>query len=362
MTDKEIVETFIDAAKIASPSGKESKMAKWVKVKMADEGWKAWEDKGNVYAYLGVSEGLPTIVFSAHLDTVQKQGEQINPIFDGKVFKSDGKTILGADNKAGVTSLVLTAKRLKGVRLKTNILFFFPVREEAGKMGSAFFDPGKLKVKYVFNVDSSDEPGVFVYKSLGYINFEIEVTGLAAHAAKSYEEGKDSIVAMAKLVSSLPLGKNIKEGWTLNLGSVYGGESTNVVCDKIVMRGELRGFEVSVMEKVKKTLEDSCKRVAAESGCDIKLSFDDDSYISPFVGNVRSEQIMICKRACGKINLKFKLKESFSTSDANSFGGLGYQVVSVSRGGKNAHSNSEELALADLKDTVKFLREICCMV
>ena len=369
MTDKEIIGTFVEAVKISSPSGSEKKMAGWVSAKMANAGWKVWEDEvvqnqsdtGNIYAFLRVNKNSDAVVFSAHLDTVQRSSEKISPNFSGKVFKSNGKTILGADNKAGVTSLVLLAKYLKRAKLGNNILFFFPTREEAGKMGSAFFDPGKLKVKYVFNVDSGDIPGVFVYKSLGYLNFKVVVKGLAVHAAKSYEKGRDAIAAAAKLVSDLPLGKSSREGWTLNLGSIHGGEAANVVCDYVVVKGELRGFADSVMGKIKKMLEEKCMKVAGESKCDIMLSFDNDSYISPFVGSVKNDLMRLCRRACERAGLKFELKKSFSTSDANSFSGLGYETVSVSRGGKGAHSKAEKLSLAELKSTVKLLQEICYM-
>ena len=175
-SNSKLVETFLELVKIPSASGHEKMIANYVEKKMEGLGWEVWNDNlgeqndcdtGNVYAYLEKNKELPTLVFSAHMDTVQKTGDQVSPVVRDGVIKSDGTTILGADNKAGVTSLLVAAGTIKKDYLNINLLFFFPTREEAGVMGSSRFEFDKSKIKYVFNIDSSDTPGVFIYKSLG---------------------------------------------------------------------------------------------------------------------------------------------------------------------------------------------------
>lgn len=366
MNDQIIVKTFLKAVKINSASGHEQRMAKWVASKMKEYGWKVWIDNaghennsntGNVYAYFEKDPHLPLLVFVAHLDTVQKVDEPVKPVFDGKKFKSSGDTILGADNKAGIVALLILASSLNKEKISTNLLFFFSTREEAGLMGSSFFNFDEERVKYFFNVDSTDKPGVFIYKSLGYLNFKIEILGVAAHAAKSYEKGKNAIVASADLISNLPLGKH-KEGWTLNIGIIKGGQATNVVCDKVEMKGELRAFEIERMKEIKSLVKEICKKVEEEHKLKVNILFEGDSYIAPFKGSLGSKICKVCQKACKRLGLECKFKESYSTSDANIFSGKDFEVISVSRGGRNSHAKNEELSLKELKQTIKLLQEI----
>lgn len=282
------------------------------------------------------------------MDTVQGVGDKVKVVFDGQMFKSDGKTILGADNKSGVTTLLANAVNLKKESLDSNILYFFPVREEAGIMGSSFFVFPEGKIKYVFNVDNGDTPGVFVYRSLGYQTFKIEISGKSAHAAKNYNLGKDAIKAAGRLLCALPTGKNEKEGWTMNIGKICGGSAINVVCDKVVLDGELRAFKVGTMSLLKNKITNICSRVGEKTGCKISLLPDKASFIAPFHGDRKSEISQISSQAALAVGLKPVFKEVFSTSDANSFSAKGFSVISVSRGGENGHSNKESLKLKDL--------------
>ncbi len=364
--DNKLIKLFIEAVSISSPSGQEAEMAKWVCDQMIKLNWKTWIDQsgsqndsnsGNVYAYLEVDSKFQTLVFSAHLDTVQSVDDLIIPQFEQETFKSNGQAILGADNKSGVSSLIMAAQNLDKNKLNHNILFFFPTREEAGVMGSSLFKFDK-DVKFVFNVDSSDTPGIFIYKSLGYINFEINVLGLSAHAAKDYEAGKNSILIASELITSLPLGRDLKEGWTFNIGQINGGKSTNVVCELVNLKGEIRAYDQSTMNKIAGLVQQKCDAVAKKHQIKIDFILDKSSLVPAFNGQTSGPIIEAVTQACQQNGLKAEFKSSFSTSDANNFSGQGYSVLSVSRGGKNAHSVQETLSLKDLKNAVAIVHSL----
>src|SRR5258706_8730922 len=209
MNKSELIKLFKDACSINSPSGEELAMAKFITKSIDNKGWQVWsDDMGNLYAYLEVNSKFETVAFSAHMDTVAGKNDKIEVLFDGKTFKSNGKTILGADNRIGICSLISLANIDKS-KLKNNVLLFFPTHEESGKMGSSLFKFEKSKIKYFFNVDGGDAPGVFVYKSLGFHTFRIHVHGVSAHAAKNYEDGKNALLAASELVTKLPMGRNL---------------------------------------------------------------------------------------------------------------------------------------------------------
>lgn len=368
MDKAKLITLFTESVSIISPSGSEGKTAVWIKNKLEPAGWEVWVDKtgqknesdtGNVYAYLEADPKFETLVFCAHMDTVAKPADEIKVVFDGEVFRSDGNTILGADNRGGIVPLIFLGLNIRKEKLKDNLLLFFPTREEGGKMGSSFFEFDRSKVKYVFNMDGGDSPGTFVYKSLGFLNFVIKVKGVAAHAAAAYEKGKNAILVASEIVKSLPLGKDEKEGTTLNIGYIQGGGATNIVPDFVEIKGELRAFEELKMKKLFEKVSEICSKVAKTYGVDVTVEKDaDQSYATPFKGVADSEICRVCQEAAEKVGLKPILQSAYYTSDANNFSGKGFQTIVVSRGGKNAHSKEEEIALEDIVKTCELVQEL----
>lgn len=90
------------------------------------------DEAGNYYLEIGQSKSM----FTAHLDTVSDKGVQkVNHIIyydDGKeMVKSDGKSILGADDRSGVLILLYMIEQ------NTPGLYYFFIGEEGGRKGSS---------------------------------------------------------------------------------------------------------------------------------------------------------------------------------------------------------------------------------
>ncbi len=82
---------------------------------------------GNYYYLIGDN---PTTMFTCHLDTACRQQERVKHVFSNNMIMTDGKTILGADDKAGmVVVLNMIEKKVPG-------LYFFFIGEEVGCIGS----------------------------------------------------------------------------------------------------------------------------------------------------------------------------------------------------------------------------------
>src|SRR5215210_8068720 len=94
------VRTFLELVAIDSPSGEEDAIAVELEQRLRALGLEVAQDAaGNVLARRG-GAGEP-LLLSAHMDTVEP-GRGIIPVWDGPdIIRSDGTTILGADNKAG---------------------------------------------------------------------------------------------------------------------------------------------------------------------------------------------------------------------------------------------------------------------
>lgn len=88
-------ELFVKLTEYTVPFGYEETLEP-----LLPSGWKK-DNIGNYYYEIGNSKTL----FTSHLDTACKEREKVNHVIDGNIIKTDGKTILGGDNKAGCVVL-----------------------------------------------------------------------------------------------------------------------------------------------------------------------------------------------------------------------------------------------------------------
>ena len=84
------------------------------------------DEFGNLLIKIGDSD----VMFTSHLDTATSVLSEVNHVIEGSLIKTDGKSILGADDKAGVTiMLYMIENKIPG-------LYYFFVGEEVGCIGS----------------------------------------------------------------------------------------------------------------------------------------------------------------------------------------------------------------------------------
>ena len=85
------------------------------------------DQHGNLFKKIGDN---PSTMFACHLDTATSALTEVKHVFDGDIIKTDGKSILGADDKAGVTVLLYMIEN------KVPGLYYFFLGEEVGCVGS----------------------------------------------------------------------------------------------------------------------------------------------------------------------------------------------------------------------------------
>ncbi len=196
---KRLTDRFCSIVLIDSPSFNERKMADYVKRELINIGADVYEDNageyyngsaGNVYAYLkGNIEGNP-ILFSAHLDTVEpSKGKKAVVHSDGKIT-SDGSTVLGADDGAGIAAILEALYKIKEENIPhRDIELLFPIAEEVYIKGTNAFDFNKIRSKTAYVLDLDGNVGKAAVKAPTLISFEINITGKSSHAGFSPEKG-----------------------------------------------------------------------------------------------------------------------------------------------------------------------------
>lgn len=152
-----IKDTFIKLTKRTYPHGTEKEVYPLLGLEK-DSFTK--DEFGNLSVKIGESD----VMFTSHLDTATSALTKVNHVFDKNIIKTDGKSILGADDKAGVTvMLYMIEKKVPG-------LYYFFLGEEVGCLGSkkVAADQKIQKIEGINKVVSFDRRGttsVITYQS-----------------------------------------------------------------------------------------------------------------------------------------------------------------------------------------------------
>ena len=248
-----LVKEFIELVQIDSETKHEDIIAPVLMDKLKDLGFSVLQDDsssktghgaGNIIGTLkGTMPDKDAIYFTTHMDTVVP-GKGIKPVIkeDGYIY-SDGTTILGADDKAGIASFFEAIRRIKEEGIEHgDIQAVITVGEESGLVGAKELDPSLITAKYGYAIDSDGEVGGIVNAAPFQAKLWTTITGKTAHAGVAPEEGISAITLAAKAISSMKLGR-IDEETTANIGRFEGGQATNIVCGTVHILSEARSID-----------------------------------------------------------------------------------------------------------------------
>jgi tripeptide aminopeptidase len=376
-----LVQEFTELVQIDSVSYQERQMADRVKEKLQELGFTVTEDPadayddqkeraqkgaGNLYGFRkGTLPGAP-LLLSAHLDTVtpglgkrsvfhETAGKQETPqdfkthhtkSEDNSWISSEGDTVLGADDVSGLVEI------LEGIRIVQesglpcrDIEVLFPVAEEAYARGSAVFDFSKIQSKEAYVLDLSGPVGTAALRAPSLISFAVTVNGRASHAGFAPEQGIHAIAIASRAIGELQQGR-LDDETTLNIGTITGGQATNIVPECCTCRGEIRSYShpraLEVLEIVRQTFESAAHAAGAESILESRIdliAYETDQ-TAPAVQNFLS--------ACRKLEIQPHLTQTFGGSDNNNFALHGIAGIVLSCGMEQVHSTEEYIRVSDL--------------
>ncbi|MBQ7885963.1 MAG: amidohydrolase [Clostridia bacterium] len=176
-----------------------------------------------------------------------------------------------------------TAKILAEMKqtLRGTVKLIFQPGEEGARGAKAIVAAGHLEDVDVFigshvaptqSLDDGDvTPGT--YGSLATTKYDIEFTGLAAHAGGYPEKGKNALLAAASAVLSLHAIPRHSGGESrVNVGTLHAGTGRNVIPDEAVMRIEVRGETTEINGFIAKAAEEICRGAAMMHGCEVTIT------------------------------------------------------------------------------------------
>ncbi len=336
-----------------------------------------------------VSHKVPTIGFIAHIDTSPDYtGTNVNPQihknYDGKnivlskeediilspdyfedllmykgqtLITTDGTTLLGADDKAGVTEIVSAMEYLiQHPEIKHGeIRIGFTPDEEVGK-GAHLFDVEKFGAEWAYTMDGS-QVGELEYENFNAAGAVVTINGKIVHPG--YAKGKmiNSMLIAQEFIASLP--KNEIPQETEGYEGFFHLHTMNGEVEKTVLEYIIRDHDMELFQARKKQFEQVVKDLNDKLGSEIIQVEIKDQY---FNMKEKVEPVIhivdIAEEAMKALNIKPLIKAIRGGTDGSQLSYKGLPCPNIFAGGHNFHGRYEYVPVESIQKATDVIVKI----
>ena len=332
------------------------------------------DDKGYVYATLksNTYKNLKKIGFIAHMDTSPAaSGENVNPqihrnydggdivvnkeknivlspnefsILSEKVGKtiitSDGTTLLGADDKAGITEIIEALKYIiENPQIEhSDIKVCFTPDEEVGR-GADFFDVEGFNTDFAYTVDGG-EIGELEYENFNASSVDVKIIGKSVHPGSAYNVMINATSVATEFNSMVP--QNEVPEKTKGYEGFYMLTSISGEVDEAKLSYILRDFDLDGLNQRKAKIEEIAKTLQQKYGEDRIIVEIKDSYYNM---KEKIEPVMyiidLAKKAMKDADIEPKIVPIRGGTDGARISYMGIPTPNLFTGGYNFHGYYE---------------------
>ena len=221
--------------------------------------------------------------------------------------------------------------------------------EEIGLVGANAFDTTRLEARVGYVYDQAAPIGDVVVGSPTAQELELTFVGRAAHAGMYPEDGRSAVLAAARAIVDMPLGR-IDEVTSANVGLVRGGTARNVVPERCTLEAEVRSHDDARVSEVVQQIVDAAAFAASVSECSL------GTRVEPKYRGYRFREddlaVRLAVAALAQTGYTARLGLSGGAADANVFNARGLQCVNLANGMTDIHTPDERIAIEDLERMV----------
>ena len=360
-----LLNLFLEMVHVNTPARKEKVLVDLIQPRLEALGLQCVRDNanqktggdcGNLIATLPANvEGIDSIFFSSHFDTVEPNPNLKVIIKDGTI-RTDETSILGADDKGGMAPILEAIRVIVENHLPHGeIQLLLTVSEEIGLLGAHNIDQSLITARMGFVLDTGPPVGTVVYTAPTQDTLDVTITGRPAHAGFEPEKGISAIQVAAHAIERMQLGR-IDSETTSNVGIINGGMATNIVCPQVKMRLEARSRDGAKLNKqvqhIRETVEASAAHFGAEAAVTVNHMYD------TYKLQDTEPVIQIACSAAASLGLPNDLREAGGGSDANVFNAMGYPTCVLGTGMQFIHTHQECIAIEDMVANAMWILEI----
>ncbi len=306
---------------------------------------------GNIFCRLPGGSGVGTpIFFCAHLDTVPPAGA-IEPVVEDGIVRNAAGTILGADDKSAVVVMLAAARRIvEEGRPHAGVELLFTPKEEVGLLGAYAFDHTRLEAACGYVYDQAAPIGEIILGAPTQRSIRARFHGRPSHAGMYPEEGRSAVLAAARAIADMRLGRIDHES-SANVGVITGGSARNIVPEWCTIEAEVRSRNPSTVAMLVQEMLDAVGFAASTSDCTAETEID-DTYDGYTFGE---DEPAVALAAEGLRRAGYTPTTAFSGggADANVFNERGLPCVNLANGMVDIHTSDERIAVADLDGMVE---------
>lgn len=329
-------------------------------------------------------ENAPVIGFIAHVDTSpDASGKDIRPQiiekYDGKdiplgdsvvmkvadfpelrhfvgdtLFTTDGSTLLGADDKAGVAAIMTMAEYLINSPQLAHgkIRIAFTPDEEIGR-GVDHFSVDKFGARYAYTVDGGFE-GELEWENFNAAGAEIEIMGRNVHPGSAKGKMINALDVAHEIHMQLP--KEARPAYTDGYKGFFHLTDLQGEVAHATMSYIIRDHDRTLFEEKKKLLESVVAQVNSHYSEPIaKLAITDQYYNMKEMVAPHSDLITIASRAMELAGVKPIIKPIRGGTDGSRLSFMGLPCPNLFAGGMNFHGIYEYCSLQSMQKAVQTL-------
>ena len=332
---------------------------------------------------------VPAIAFIAHVDTSPAvTGKNVKPVIHKKykggdiklpkggwvikvsenpdlknmrgfdIITTDGTTLLGADNKAGVAEIMdavnyfLSHPEVKHGPIK----ICFTPDEEVGR-GTEKINLKKLGAKYAYTVDGSSR-GEVESETFSADGVVIKFTGKNIHPGYAKNQMINSIKIASTFMESLPKKRLSPETTDKRQGYVH-CTNINGLEETTTLKFIIRDFETPKLKEYEKLLEDLAKKAVAK--------FPGSKYEFKVIEQYRNMKEVLVKhpqvtkhavQAMKNLGIKPIMHPIRGGTDGSRLSFMGLPTPNIFAGEQSFHSQLEWVAIQDMEMAVKVIVEL----
>lgn len=325
-----------------------------------------------------IDEDVPVIGFIAHMDTADFNATNVNPKivenYDGKdivlneakdivlsveefpnlknyvgktVITTDGTTLLGADDKAGIVEIVEAMKYLiehPEIKHGTVKVAFGP-DEEIGR-GADNFNVEEFGADFAYTMDGGPV-GELEYESFNAAGAVFKIKGKSVHPGTAKGKLINASLIAAEVVNSFPADEVPEK--TEGYEGFYFLDKINSNCEEAELSYILRDHDREKFEAKKKFAADVAKKINEKYGKElVSVEIKDQYYNMGEIIKDHMNVVEIAKKAMENLGIKPVIEPIRGGTDGSKISFMGLPTPNIFAGGENFHGKYEFVALESM--------------
>lgn len=345
------------------------------------------DDKGYVYAVLesNTDKKVPTIGFIAHMDTspalkggctnpqfveykggdirlndeysiTEKEFPMLKSLVGKTIITTDGTTLLGADDKAGVAEIVNAMEYLvNNPQIEHGkVVVGFTPDEEIGR-GADHFDVAGFGADFAYTMDGG-AIGEFEYENFNAASAVIRIQGKSVHPGSAKNIMINSMYLAMELEQMLP--KEQKPEYTEGYEGFFMLNEIRGTIDFTEAEYIIRDHDREKFEKKKQLMRDVVEFMNKKYGNIVKLDLQDSYYNMREKVEPHMEIVDLAVKAMRNIGIEPLVQPIRGGTDGSKLSYMGLLCPNIFAGGHNFHGRFEMVAVEDMIKASELIVEI----